>query len=151
RAAARTARGRRGFRLVARGEEEDTHHDGPSHGRPYTSRDPERSLDLQDREERLLRDLDAPDHLHAPLAFLLLLEKLALAADVAAVAFRGDVLAHRLHGRARDDLRTDRRLDGDLVLLARHDVLELDGEIAPSRVRLLAVNDDAERVERLAV
>jgi hypothetical protein len=44
------------------------------------------SVDLQHGEEGLLRDLDVPDHLHALLAFLLLLEQLALAGDVAAVA-----------------------------------------------------------------
>src|SRR5262249_32712011 len=47
----------------------------------------------QDREEGGLRDLDAPDLLHALLAFLLFLEKLLLARDVAAVALRGHVLA----------------------------------------------------------
>ena len=35
-----------------------------------------------------------PDLLHALLALLLLLEQLALAGDVAAVALRDDVLAH---------------------------------------------------------
>src|SRR5688572_11263717 len=44
------------------------------------------------RQERLLRDLDAADLPHALLALFLLLEQLALARDVAAVALRGDVL-----------------------------------------------------------
>ena len=44
------------------------------------------SLDLQHGQERLLRDLDRADLLHALLALFLLLEELALARDVAAVA-----------------------------------------------------------------
>src|SRR5262245_39902965 len=54
-------------------------------------------LALQHRQERLLGDFDSADLLHALLAFLLLLEKLALAGDVAAVALGGHVLAHGLH------------------------------------------------------
>ena len=47
-------------------------------------------------------NLHAPDPLHALLPFLLALEQLALARDVAAVALCGHVLAQRLHGgRAR--------------------------------------------------
>src|SRR6185295_10114511 len=57
---------------------------------------------LQDRQERLLRNLDSTDLFHAFLAFLLLLEQLALPCDVAAVALRGDVLAHGLDRLARD-------------------------------------------------
>ena len=45
-----------------------------------------RSAHLQRRQERLLRDLDLADLPHALLALLLLLEELALAGDVAAVA-----------------------------------------------------------------
>ncbi len=49
------------------------------------------------RQECLLRDLHRADPLHALLAFLLLLEQLALAGDVATVALGEDVLAHRPH------------------------------------------------------
>src|SRR5947207_12167740 len=66
---------------------------------------------FQHREKRLLRDLDFPDALHPLLAFLLLLEQLALAADVAAVAFGEHVLAQRLDRFARDDATANRRLD----------------------------------------
>src|ERR1019366_5340446 len=45
-----------------------------------------RLAQLEHREERLLGHLDAPDLLHPLLALLLLLEQLALARDVAAVA-----------------------------------------------------------------
>src|SRR5690348_3690025 len=94
--------------------------DGGSQDPPYECADgsPERAALLlpyfQHRQERLLRDLDAPDALHALLAFLLLLEQLALARDVAAVALRKHVLPQRLHGFARDDPAPDRRLDRHL-------------------------------------
>src|SRR5690606_40081579 len=63
------------------------------------------------RDEGVLRDLDGPDVLHALLALLLLLEQLALAADVTAVALGEHVLAHGADGLAGDDARTDRGLD----------------------------------------
>src|SRR4029077_4412929 len=72
---------------------------------------------LEHGEEGLLRDLDRAHHLHPLLAFLLLLEQLALARDVAAVALGGDVLAVGVDGRAGDDVAADRSLDGDLEVL----------------------------------
>src|SRR5437660_2271588 len=66
---------------------------------------------LQHRQERFLRDLDLADPLHPLLAFLLLLEHLALACHVAAVALGEHILAQRLHRLARDDAAADRRLD----------------------------------------
>src|SRR5688572_27502596 len=64
---------------------------------------------LQHREKRLLGDLHLAHALHAPLAFLLLLEQLSLARDVPAIALREDVLAQRLDALARDDAGADRR------------------------------------------
>src|SRR4051812_18181303 len=69
---------------------------------------------LQDRHERFLRDVHAADALHALLAFLLLLQQLALARHVAAVALGGDVFADGLDRLAGDDLAADRRLERDL-------------------------------------
>ena len=59
------------------------------------------SVHLQDRQEGLLRDLHVAHLLHPLLTFLLTLQQLALARDVAAVALGGDVLAQRLDRRAR--------------------------------------------------
>src|SRR5687768_369809 len=73
---------------------------------------------LQDRHERLLRDIDAADALHALLALLLLLQQFALARHVAAVAFGGDVLADGFDGLAGDDLPADRGLQRDLEEVA---------------------------------
>src|SRR5690606_4782536 len=50
------------------------------------------AVHLQHRQEGLLRDLHAADLLHALLAFLLLLQKLLLARDVATVALGQHVL-----------------------------------------------------------
>ncbi len=72
--------------------------------------------------------LTLPMHLHLLFPFLLLLEQLALAGDVAAVALGGDVLAHRGDGFAGDDLAADGGLDGDDEELVRDDFLELAGE-----------------------
>src|SRR3989304_1089917 len=75
------------------------------HSRDATSVAPSlRALShFQHRQERLLRNLDPADPLHAPLPFLLFFEQLALAGDVAAVALGQDVLAQRLDRFARDD------------------------------------------------
>src|SRR5438270_2603571 len=56
-------------------------------------RDESLFADLENREESLLRNLDAADHLHAFLAGLLLLEKLALARHIASIALGEHVLA----------------------------------------------------------
>src|SRR5690606_38285406 len=58
----------------------------------------------QDGEEGLLGDLDGADALHPLLPFLLLLEELALARDVPAVALGEDVLAHGPDRLAADDM-----------------------------------------------
>ena len=53
------------------------------------------------------------------------------ARDVAAVALGQHVLAHGFHRLAGDDLAADGRLDRDLELLARDDLLEPLGIILP--------------------
>src|SRR5215211_2419878 len=93
-------------------------------------------IQLEHRQEGLLGHLHASDLLHALLPLLLLLEELALAADVAAVALRDHVLAHRLHRLARDDLRADRCLDRHLELLARDLLAQALDEHAPGGIRL---------------
>src|SRR6187397_3367428 len=82
------------------------------------------AIHLQRGNESFLRDVDLAELPHLLLAFLLLLQKLALARDVAAVALGGDVLAQRADGFARDDLAADRGLDRDLEQVAGDEVLE---------------------------
>src|SRR5688572_33135127 len=50
---------------------------------------------FEHREERLLGDVDLPNGFHAFLAFFLLLPQLALTRNVAAIAFRRNILPHR--------------------------------------------------------
>src|SRR5258708_21312856 len=73
-----------------------------------------RSVKAQHRHERLLRDLHVADALHSGFARLLLLQQLALARDVAAVALGDDVLAEGGHALAGHELAADSGLDGDL-------------------------------------
>src|SRR3954464_15123043 len=75
-------------------------------------------------DEGLLGHFHPPDHLHPLLALLLLLEQLALAGDVTAVALREDVLADRADRLAGDDPAADGRLDRYLELLPRNEFLQ---------------------------
>src|SRR6185369_10825004 len=77
------------------------------------------------RDERLLRDVDLAELAHLLLALLLLVEELALACRVAAVALGRHVLAERRDRLAGDDLSADRRLDRDLEKMLRNELLEL--------------------------
>ena len=90
----------------------------------------ERSAHLERGQEGFLRDLDLADLAHALLALLLLLQELALAGDVAAVALGQHVLAERLDRLAGDDPAADRGLDRHLELLPRDQLLELLADAA---------------------
>src|SRR5215510_10585341 len=106
---------------------------------------------LEDGQEGLLRHFHLADLLHALLTLLLLLEELALARDVPAVALGGHVFAHGLDGFPGDDPAPHRGLDGHLVELARDDPAELLGQRLALLVGLVAMNDDGQRVHRIAV
>jgi hypothetical protein len=96
---------------------------------------------LQDRHERFLRDVDAADALHALLALFLLLQQLALARDVAAVAFGGDVFADGLDRLAGDDLAADRGLQRDLEEVAVDFFLQADEQLSAAGLGVVAVDD----------
>src|SRR5213079_2617269 len=89
--------------------------------------------------------------LHALLSFFLLLEQLALARHVAPIALGGDVLAQRADRLAGDHFGPDRGLDHDLEQLARDQLFQLLGDLLASLVRFVAMDDDRERVHRVAV
>src|SRR5437773_1683274 len=110
-----------------------------------------RLVNLQDRQERLLWDLDRSHLLHALLSFFLLLEQLALARHVAPIALGGDVLAQRADRLAGDHFGPDRGLDHDLEQLARDQLFQLLGDLLAPLVRFVAMDDDRERVHRVAV
>ena len=61
------------------------------------------------------------------------------------------MLAKRSDGLARDYLRADRRLDHDFEQLARDQLLEFLGDLLPPLERLVPMDDDRERVHRLAI
>src|SRR4051812_25340531 len=89
------------------------------------------AVEREHGQERLLGHLDGADDLHALLALLLLLEQLALARDIAAVALGEHVLALGLDGLTRDDARADRGLDGHVEELPRDDLAQaLDERLA---------------------
>src|SRR5438477_1463118 len=93
-------------------------------GRPQPwSRAPSAVAHLEGGDEGGLRDLDLAELAHPLFALLLLVEELAFAGHVAAVAFGEHVLAQRLDGLARDDPAADRRLDRHREELARDQVL----------------------------
>src|SRR5690606_5764636 len=96
-------------------------------------------VQLEDGMKSALRDLHVAHRLESLLALFLLLEQLPLAAGVAAVALGEDVLAQRLDGRAGDDPAADRRLNGDLELLARNFLFHFDAEVAAADERVVAV------------
>src|SRR3989449_5173287 len=110
-----------------------------------------RLVNLQDRQERLLWDLDRSHLLHALLSFFLLLEQLALARHVAPIALGGDVLAQRADRLAGDHFGPDRGLDHDLEQLARDQLFQLLDDLLAPLVRFVAMDDDRERVHRVAV
>src|SRR6266446_9000578 len=105
--------------------------------------------DVEHGEERLLRHLDCTDLLHPLLPLLLVLEQLALARDVAAVALRQYVLPARLHRLARDHARADRRLDRHVEHLPRDLLAQLLDEQLPALVREVAVDDQRQRIDHL--
>src|ERR1039458_2063278 len=96
---------------------------------------------LEHFDKGFLGDVDGTEGLHAFLAFLLLLQEFALAADVAAIALRGHVFAQRADGFAGNDFTADGGLNGDGVLLAGDDFLELGGEGASPALRFVTVHD----------
>src|SRR5260221_7797529 len=102
-------------------------------------------------DERLLRDRHAAVFAHALLALLLLLEQLALARRVAAVAFGGDVLPEGGDGFPRDDLAADRGLDRDLEQMAGDEGLQALAHAAAPRLGIGAGDDHRERADRLIV
>src|SRR6478736_3072563 len=91
--------------------------------------------DLENSQECFLRNLDAADRLHPLLSRLLLFEELALARDVAAIAFGQNVLAQRLDALAGDDLSADRRLDRDVEHLARDQRAHLRHDLTAPELR----------------
>src|SRR5207237_10469623 len=94
-----------------------------------------RLLRFEHLNERLLRDVDLPDALHALLSFLLLLQQFAFASNIAAVAFRGHVFSQGGNALARNNFSTDRRLDRHLIKLPWDHFLQLCRELTSPALR----------------
>src|SRR3954453_6934166 len=107
------------------------------------------AIELEHRQERLLRYLHRPDLLHALLPLLLFLEELALPGDVAAVELRRHVLAKRLHGLARQHAGADRRLDRHVEELPRDRLLKALDQRPPGLVRAVGVDHERKRVDAI--
>src|SRR5205823_14955276 len=120
-------------------------------GRRAWAWDRSRFAQAEHGHERFLRDLDVADALHTLLTLALLLEQLALARDVAAVALGQHVLAHGADRLTRDDAAADGRLHRHLEQLARDELFELLDEGLAQRVGLLAVGNQREGVDGLAI
>ena len=87
-------------------------------------------INLEHGKEGFLWYLHAADFLHPLFAFFLFFEKLAFAADVAAVSFRDDVFAEGFYGFAGNDLVADGGLDRYFKELSRDEFLHLCREEA---------------------
>src|SRR5438309_956399 len=103
-------------------------------------------VEAQSGNEGLLGDLHPPDVLHAPLAFLLALEQLSLAGDVAAIALGQDVLALGLDRLAGDDAAADGGLDRHVEHLAGDELAQAGCHLPPVGGGLVAMDDRAEGV-----
>src|SRR5712692_7617846 len=108
---------------------------------------PSSLIHFQHRQKSFLRNLYATDFLHALLAFLLFLEQLAFARDVAAIALRDHVLAHRLHCLARNYFSADGRLDWYFKKLARDQVFHLCRQGPALRCRRVAMKNQRQRID----
>src|SRR5579864_863625 len=98
-------------------------------------------IHLQRSDEGFLRNVDLAELAHPLLALLLLVEELAFAGDVAAIAFRGDVLAQCADRLSRDHLAADRGLDRNLEKMPGNEILELLAHGASAWLGALAVDD----------
>src|SRR5579862_182897 len=106
---------------------------------------------LEQGQESLLRNLDAPDLFHPLFAFLLLLEQLSFAGDIAAVTLCGHILAQRLDGFPRNNLGADPGLNRDFEHLARDQLAHLFAQRPAPFISLVAMHDYRKRVHHLAI
>src|SRR5882762_2568874 len=95
------------------------------------------ALNLEYGEERLLGYFHRPDLFHALLPRFLLFQQFPFSRYVTAVALREHVLAQRLDGFARDDVRADRRLHGHVEHLPRDQFAHSRDQIAAAIGRVL--------------
>ena len=93
----------------------------------------------------------APDRLHTLLAFLLLLQQLALTGDITAVALGKHVLAKSLNVLAGNDARTHCSLDRDFELLTRDQFLQALRHPQTVGIGLVLVDNRTEGIHAVTV
>src|SRR5262245_18136525 len=98
-------------------------------------------LDLQRRQKCFLRNLHFAQLFHALLTFLLPAQQLALARDVAALAFGHDVLAEGPYNLTCDDATANGGLDDDFEHLPLNEVFEAVAQLTAPVVGLIAMDD----------
>ena len=108
-------------------------------------------IKLENREESFLRNLYRSYLLHTFFARFLLLEKLALTRDIAAVTFCRYILPYLPHRFAGNDLGADSRLDSDVELLTGDELLELLTHPASEPHGIVGMSESGESVDTLAV
>ncbi len=106
---------------------------------------------LERVDEGFLRNLDLAELAHLLFTGLLLFKQLALSRDVASVALGKHVLAQGPDSLARNHLGADGGLDGDLEQVRRDQLFELFAHRAAAALGALAMDDDRQRIDRLAV
>ena len=107
--------------------------------------------ELQHVHEGILRNLHVADHLHPLLSFLLLLQKLLLTGNVAAVALGKDILAEGADSFAGNDSAADCSLNRDLEHLARDLILKLLAHLSSAVVGSCLMHNEGQRIDRLLV
>src|SRR5664279_3334235 len=104
----------------------------------------------ENRQKGLLRDVHAAYPLHALLAFLLLFQQFALAADIAAITLGNNVLTQGSNCLARDHLGPYSCLDRHLKHLPRNQLPHLGNQRSPSIIGKVAMHDDGKSIYGIA-
>src|SRR4030095_1936772 len=115
------------------------------------ARQDKQSLRFEHLDERLLRNIDLPDALHPFLSFLLFLQQLPLARNIAAVAFRGYIFSQRRNALTRNNFSANSRLNRHLIELSWDHFLEFGRQLASPRLRTIFVHNRRKRIDRLAI
>ena len=106
---------------------------------------------FEDFHEGALGDVHFADFFHSLFPLFLLFPELALAGDVAAVTFCGDVLGDGADGFAGDDLAANGCLDRDFKELLRNHFFEFGADGAPFGLRFGAVDETGKGVDRFFI
>ena len=88
---------------------------------------------------------------HTLLSLLLFLQKLSLSSHVTAVALGSHILTHLADSFPGNDFRSDRSLDGDIELLTRDQVLELQAYLSAEIIGTVLMDKRGQRICRITI